>query len=129
MMGRAYLRSAGRRAMARLLVIALLLPTLLGLLPALPLSAEAALAQAAMQSLCTEAGPKNPGHPPAGHDQHCILCSAGCCAAQMGSVPTAHTLIAWRQPQARRLHIECTSSAESAPPWRSIIVPRAPPRA
>ncbi|MFT3987670.1 hypothetical protein [Aestuariivirga sp.] len=115
--------------MARLLAVALLLPTLLGVLPQTLLSPEEALAQAALQSLCTESGLREPGKVPAQHDQSCVLCTVGCCLSHMGDLPKPHAMIAWRAAASAVLSIDRTVAKVRAPNWRSANIPRAPPQA
>ncbi|MBL8907872.1 MAG: hypothetical protein JNM20_14465, partial [Rhizobiales bacterium] len=81
-----------RRALARWLAALLLLPVVLGVIPAAPLSAEQALLRDLALSICTPNGAQDQGRAPASHDQQCVLCTVGCvtCASMApgGAVAT-----------------------------------------
>ena len=120
---------AKRRAIARGLAVALLLPTLLALLPPLTVSAAAALERDLAQSVCGQDMPEQRGGPAqhTGHD-HCILAGASCplCApshtAAAPAFETAPIRVAAVPP----------FSGDMLPPLRPILLrsaspPRGPP--
>jgi hypothetical protein len=83
--------ASGRRGLVSVLVLALLLPVLIGLLPIPALSATAALERDIAVSLCDPLGePLQQGSPQhqAGHD-HCILCGTSCPCCSPGISPAS----------------------------------------
>lgn len=116
-----------RRAIARTLVVALILPALLGLVPKLPLSADQALAQAIMDSVCDATGQKAPHHAPPQHDQSCVLCAISCASAHASDLPRSFVVASWLTLNAQPIDLDSTARALQTKPWRSVIVPRGPP--
>lgn len=115
-----------RRAVARTLIAAFVLPALLGLLPKLPLSADQALAQAIMESVCDASGQQAPGHAPMQHDQSCVLCAVGCGVAHAADLPNAIGIEPWHALNSKPLDIVHAATAQPAA-WRTVVVPRGPP--
>ncbi len=116
-----------RHALARWLVALLLLPIVLGVIPAAPLSAEQALARDLALSICTPNGAQDQGRSPASHGQQCVLCTVGCvtCApAAPGSA--AVTLV----PRPSSGFFRLAASTATEPHWslrREGSPPRGPP--
>ncbi len=122
----AYLRQLNA-AIIPWVMFALLLPVLLGVLPAATPSAEAAFAHKLAQSICApleagdEGGPQKPSH----HAKDCILCAIGCPVC--GAAPAA---IADLAPRTNVAAATFTPFAEvnTAPLTRTRANnPRAPP--
>jgi hypothetical protein len=108
-------------------MFALLLPVLLGLLPAATRSAEAAFEHKLAQSICApletgdEGGPQDPTH----HAKDCILCAIGCTVC--GSAPAATAALASRMDVAAA-GFPPFAEINTAPLTRTRAhTPRAPP--
>lgn len=124
----AWLRSC-RRSIAQTLVLALLVPLLLGLLPQPGLSAGQALARDIAASICDPSGEQRGEHQPQGHHDSCILCTSGQCASTPSLAAASAAFTAFPQeagplPPAARIGIPALLEAliDGSPP-------RGPPRA
>jgi len=116
-----------RRALARWLVALLLLPVLLGAIPASQLSAEQALARDLALSICTPNSAQDQGRVPGSHDGQCVLCTLGCATCTpMVPVSAAAALL----PAQRSGPYIVTPIAATEPNrlhWRDGSPPRGPP--
>ena len=116
-----------RRAIARWLLALLLLPVVLGLMPAAQVSAEQALARDLALSICSPNGAQNPQKSPASHDQQCVLCTVGCITCAPASPGSA---TATMNPAPAADPVVLTASIVSRPHWtlwRDGAPPRGPP--
>lgn len=117
-----------RRALARLLAAMLLLPVLLGVLPAPALSAEDSLTRDLAISLCAPGGQDKSGQAPLhGHGQDCLLCQAGCSMAPAADVPEGVSDAAWRGNAGHRPVPRLAMDERRQALWRTSIIPRGPP--
>jgi len=121
------MRMRRRHALARWLAALVLLPVILGVIPAAPLTAEQALARDLALAICTPNGAQDQGRVPGSHDQQCVLCTVGCvtCAPMApGSVVAALA----REPHSGPFIL--TPDASNAPKLslrRDGSPPRGPP--
>jgi hypothetical protein len=114
-------------ALVRWLVALLLLPVLLGVIPAAPLSAEQALARDLVLSICTPAGAQDQGSAPGSHDQQCVLCTIGCITFAPGTTGNASAaLMPPRLASPVDFAVHATSQSHR-PHWRHGAPPRGPP--
>lgn len=116
-----------RHALARWMVALLLLPVLLGVIPAAPISAEQALARDLALAICTPNGAQDQGRGSGSHDQQCVLCTVGCvtCAS---AAPGGAGLALIAPPIIRHLsRISPVATIPDWPQWRHGAPPRGPP--
>jgi hypothetical protein len=115
------------RAWARWLIALLLLPIVLGVIPAAPLSAEQALARDLGLSICTPKGAQDQGRSPASHDQQCVLCTVGCTTCAPAAPGGATATLMPRQPASPVVFVARINSLAYGPLWRDGSPPRGPP--
>lgn len=119
-----------RRCIVQAVMLAFVLPALIGLLPQPALSATALLERDLMLSVCGQDMPKLPdgGQQHAGHD-HCVLCGTQCasCSPSLAGATPAYA------PAPRRPSVpEAAVASIMAPPLQALLVaspPRGPPAA
>ncbi|MFO0990832.1 MAG: hypothetical protein U1E67_02730 [Hyphomicrobiales bacterium] len=116
-----------RRAWARWLIALLLLPIVLGVIPAVPLSAEQALARDLGLSICTPNGAQDQGRAPASHDQQCVLCTVGCATCAPGVPGNAGATLLPNQPASAVVFVATAISPPDLLLWRFGSPPRGPP--
>lgn len=120
-----------RRWFAQAVVLAVVLPALIGLLPQPALSETAALARDVMISVCGQDLPQQPdggSQHKSGHD-HCVLCGTQClnCSPSLASAGPAFAAM----PRQSAIPVAAAASTV-APPLQALLdasPPRGPPAA
>lgn len=119
-----------RRCLVQAVVLAFVLPALVGLLPQPALSAAAALDRDLLLSVCGQdmPQPQDGGRQPAGHD-HCVLCGTHCpsCSPSLAAGAPAFAVA----PRRSACHA-VPAAAAMALPLKALIdasPPRGPPAA
>lgn len=121
------MRLRRRHALARWLAALMLLPLILGVIPAAPLTAEQALARDLALSICTPNGAQGQGRVPGSHDQQCVLCTVGCVTCSPAAPESAAATLL---PRPSTGFVTLVAGAASEPHrslWRDGSPPRGPP--
>jgi hypothetical protein len=114
-------------AFARWLVALLLLPVILGVIPAAPLTAEQALARDLALAICTPNGAEDHGRAPGSHDQQCVLCTLGCATCTPVAPGGAAAALSPVQSSGPFIVIPIAAAAPHRLHWRDGSPPRGPP--
>lgn len=121
------MRLRRRHVLARWLAALMLLPVILGVIPAAPLTAEQALARDLALAICTPNGAQDEGRAPGSHDQQCVLCTLGCVACTPVALGSAVAALLPARPSGPFIVTPIAATEPHRLHWRDGSPPRGPP--
>jgi hypothetical protein len=121
------MRLRRRHALARWLAALMLLPVILGVIPAAPLTAEQALARDLALAICTPNGAQDQGRAPGSHDQQCVLCTVGCVTCTPMAPGSAVAVLLPAQSSGPFIVAPIAATEPNRLHWRDGSPPRGPP--